>query len=269
MRIDTQISLWRHVPESARQNPRFPGDERTFLPEHIAPILTRNRFDGALLVSTGSESLEIDQLVTWCNESTILKGIVHAWQDGVVPRESDRLNAVLRGYWVRADSAALNEAAAHCEAKGLALDIAPGKNLLHPGSLSATARAFPKTPFVIAHAGSPPLAQETLAEWMQSMRHLAENPNVHLKLSGLWSTAFDKWNIATLQSLVVFLIEQFGERRLLFGSDWPFCLPAHSWKECLARFTQSIGARTMDFREFLLGENAARIYGLASTLDEV
>lgn len=266
MRIDSHISLWKQVPESARRHLRFPGDERAFLPEHIAPILTRNRFDGGLLISTGTETAEIDQLVAWCEESTILKGIVHAWGEGASKQETDALQAVLRGYWVEAGSSALHEAAAHCETKGLALDVIPGKSEFEPGSLAATARSFPRTPFLVAHAGCPPLEHEALAEWMASMRSLAEEPNVHVKLSGLWSTAFDKWNIATLQSLVVFLIEQFGERRLLFGSDWPFCLPAHSWKECLARFTQSIGARTMDFREFLLGENAARIYGLPTSV---
>ncbi len=262
MRIDSQISLWKQAPGSARRHPRFPGEDRAFLPEHIEPILARNRFDGGLLVSTGGEVEEIAQLVAWCETSALLKGIVLAWNDRAAVAESPALTAALRGYWTLADSTDISEAAAHCGAEGLALDIIPGVNGLGSASLAAVASANPGTPIVLAHAGSPPLEQHALAEWMEGMRTLAKEPNIHVKLSGFWSTALDAWNVATLQSLVVFLINEFGANRLLFGSDWPFCLPAHSWKECLARFTQSIGARKMDFRELLLGENAARVYRL-------
>lgn len=265
MRIDTQISLWKETPGSARRHPRFPGDERAFLPEHIEPILARNRFDGGLLVSTGEEAGEIAQLAAWCRESAMLKGLVLAWSARGTSAASpapEELKDVLRGYWVRAGDAAIDEVAAYCGANGLALDITPHESGFDPHSLAQTARANPNTPLVLARIGSPPLEREALAQWMEAIRGLAREPNVHVKLSGLWSTSLGEWNIATLQSLFVFLIERFGERRLLFGSDWPFCLPAHSWKECLARFTQSIGARTMGFRESLLGENAARVYGL-------
>ena len=261
MRIDSQISLWKQAPGSARRHPRFPGEDRAFLPEHIEPILARNRFDGGLLVGTGGEAEEVAQLVAWCTESALLKGVVLAWGEGSAPVETAALNGVLRGYWVSAN-AAVGDAAAHCGARGLALDIVPGGNGYDAGTIASAARANPGTPIVLAHAGGPPLESRALAQWMEAMRALAGVPNVHVKLSGFWSTALDAWNLATLQSLIVFLIDAFGAGRLLFGSDWPFCLPAHSWKECLARFTQSIGARKMDFRELLLGENAARVYRL-------
>lgn len=231
------------------------------MPEHIEPILARNRFDGALLVSTGSEAEEIAQLLAWCEQSAMLKGVVLAWGEGPAAVEPAALNGVLRGYWVDSN-AAVDDAAATCSARGVALDIVHGGTGFEAGTIAAAASANPGTPIVLAHAGGPPLEQHALAEWMEAMRALAKEPNVHVKLSGFWSTALDTWNLATVQSLIVFLIDTFGAGRLLFGSDWPFCLPAHSWKECLARFTQSIGARKMDFRELLLGENAVRVYRL-------
>ncbi len=269
MRIDTQISLWKETPGSARKHPRFPGEDRAFLPEHIEPILARNRFDGGLLVSTGGEAVEIAQLAAWCKESRFLHGLVIAWEaQAESALEPEEWGGLLRGYWVRAGSTAIAEAAAHCERYGLALDIAPVADGFHLRSLAEIAHTNSNTPLVLAHAGAPSLGHGELAQWMEEMRTLAREPNVHVKLSGFWSTTLDEWNLATLQSLVGFLLEEFGERRLLFGSDWPFCLPAHSWKECLARFTQAIGARTMGFRELLLGENAARVYGLPASLGE-
>ena len=49
----------------------------------------------------------------------------------------------------------------------------------------------------------------------------------------------------------------------MFGSGWPAGLPEHTWKESLAAFTQSIGARPIELREQLLGATAARFYGIA------
>jgi L-fuconolactonase len=119
-------------------------------------------------------------------------------------------------------------------------------------------------PFVLAHAAAPPLAHDALHVWREQMLRLAAHPNVHCKLSALWSSSLEEWNLATLQSLFAFVLETFGERRILFGSDWPSCLPAHSWKETLARFTQGLGARTMEFREEVLGNTAARVYRVGS-----
>ena len=48
----------------------------------------------------------------------------------------------------------------------------------------------------------------------------------------------------------------------MFGSDWPVCTVAGTWKEVLAGFTQAIGAQPIEVREKLLGDTAARFYGI-------
>jgi L-fuconolactonase len=56
----------------------------------------------------------------------------------------------------------------------------------------------------------------------------------------------------------------FGPGRLMFASNWPFCLEAtDAWKKVLATFTQALGAQTMEVRAKILGETAARVYRLA------
>jgi L-fuconolactonase len=52
----------------------------------------------------------------------------------------------------------------------------------------------------------------------------------------------------------------------MFGSDWPVCTIAGTWKEVLAALTQAIGPQTIDIREKLLGSTAARFYGLNQVL---
>jgi predicted TIM-barrel fold metal-dependent hydrolase len=48
----------------------------------------------------------------------------------------------------------------------------------------------------------------------------------------------------------------------MFGSEWPVRLPDVTWKESLAVFTQSIGARSMEEREQLLGGTARLFYAI-------
>jgi L-fuconolactonase len=65
-----------------------------------------------------------------------------------------------------------------------------------------------------------------------------------------------------LAEIFEWLIGLFGAERLMFGSDWPYSMPQKIWKESLALFTQALGARTTEFREQVLGDTAARVYGL-------
>lgn len=266
MRIDTHISLWQQPTAETQAHPRFPGEERDFVPAHIEPILARNRFDGAIVFTAGSSAWEAETLGGWCSASPMVLGMSACWPDDAradaPPPHLERLlaNGVLCGLWCRAGATHLSEAARYCANRGLALDLLPDGEPFLGERLLPVAGAFPELPFVLAHAAAPPLGHDALALWREQMLQLAAHPNIHCKLSGLWSSSLEDWNLATLQSLFVFLLETFGEQRILFGSDWPFCLPAHSWKETLARFTQAMGARPMDFREEVLGNTAARVY---------
>lgn len=56
-------------------------------------------------------------------------------------------------------------------------------------------------------------------------------------------------------------LRTLGPERLLFATGWP--QPGQSWKECLAAFTQHLGAAPMALREQLLGETACRLYRIA------
>ena len=89
-------------------------------------------------------------------------------------------------------------------------------------------------------------------------------PQVYCKLSGMITEADPKLRMADqLRPYVSHVMRIFGPDRLMFGSDWPVCMLAGTWKEALAAFTQSIGAQPIEVREKLLGETAQRFYGIA------
>lgn len=189
-RIDAHLHLWRAAPEAARAHPQFPGDDRSFLPEHLGPILERSRFDAALVVSCGNTEAERIELATWVGEHAFLWGLVAGWSDDLP--ESRALAALhrqgkLRGIWVRwpgalpgslADSHA---ALAYCEAQGLALELIPSDA---PADWVAAAKVAQDTsaPVVLSGFAGVPGDHQALSAWMEAVGGLAANPRVFVKL---------------------------------------------------------------------------------------
>ena len=70
------------------------------------------------------------------------------------------------------------------------------------------------------------------------------------------------WEAEHLRPYVAHVLNLFGPERLMFGSDWPVCTLAGTWKEVLAAFTQCIGPQPIEVRERLLGGTAQEFYRL-------
>jgi L-fuconolactonase len=59
------------------------------------------------------------------------------------------------------------------------------------------------------------------------------------------------------------VLEAFGPKRLMFGTDWPVCLAASGysrWVEAVRRFAAGLSA---DEQEWLFGRTAVMAYSLA------
>jgi L-fuconolactonase len=60
---------------------------------------------------------------------------------------------------------------------------------------------------------------------------MAKRPNVWCKVSGVVTEADHKhWTEAQLRFYIDTAMEAFGAKRIMFGSDWPVCLSAISYK---------------------------------------
>lgn len=279
LRIDAHVCLWREAPPEARAHPQFPGDDRAYLPRHIAPILQRNRFDGAILVTAGSTEAEWRQIAEWAEKPVALAGVVVAWKPNLPLSPSvDRLaNAnLLKGIWINdetlCDAAARTSVYRYCAENGLTLEIYTAGSSGALNALRAMADQDVDAPLVLQHLAGVPADGDGWVAWTETMKQIAQRPQVYVKLSGLQSGPTRQWPLAQLQSLFQFFIQHFTEKRLLFGSDWPYSLPDQAWKACLARFTQGLGARSQRFREHLLGKTAMRIYQISAappTMDQV
>jgi L-fuconolactonase len=117
---------------------------------------------------------------------------------------------------------------------------------------------------VIDHIAKPLIASHLMEPWARDIEVVAKIPGMHSKLSGMITEADRKnWSADDLRPYVQHVLKLFGPDRLMFGSDWPVCLLAGSWKQVLAAFTQACGAVPNAEREKILGETAQKFYRLA------
>jgi predicted TIM-barrel fold metal-dependent hydrolase len=125
------------------------------------------------------------------------------------------------------------------------------------------ARECPGVQFILDHCGNPLVKERAFEPWGSDIRELAGCRNVVCKISGIVTNAdAENWTPEDLRPYVEHVIESFGWGRVMFGSDWPVCLLASSyrrWVEALMFLTEGAGEGE---RRKLFSENAERVYKL-------
>ena len=103
--------------------------------------------------------------------------------------------------------------------RGLSFDLQ-----LIPELMPATARLLeqaPETKVALCHAGSPhDRTPAGISTWASALRTLSGLPHVTCKLSGLGMFQHD-WTVEDFRPLVETCLEQFGDTRCMFGSNFP------------------------------------------------
>jgi predicted TIM-barrel fold metal-dependent hydrolase len=128
----------------------------------------------------------------------------------------------------------------------------------------------PNVEFILDHCGNPNLrsdaGEEEFEQWSEGLREIAAFPNVVCKISGIAVntdlTGPTGLNTETFRPAVERVIACFGWDRVMFGSDWPVCTLATSFKEwvdALSLLTHDDGAEN---QRKLFYENARRVYRL-------
>ena len=197
------------------------------IPEHLGPILKRNKFDGSIAVARDEQ--ETRRLVELTASHEFIRGVVGAGEFA-----HPKLVGHLR-YEVEDARAARRLA-----------DDNPGRRI------------------AILKLGAPPIGGAGSDEWAREMEQAAQSPEIFCKANGLLALVPKPWKSEPLRPYMQHVLRVFGARRVMFGSSWPECLPDAIWKETLAIFTQAIGAQSLETREELLGGTAQRFYGMGA-----
>jgi L-fuconolactonase len=276
MRIDAHQHFWRYeAGEYAWIDRRMEVLRRDFLPESLAPVLSRHHMDASLAVQARPDERENDFLLQLAAGNDSIAGVI-GWVDFCSPAVGDALERwsaypKMKGYramvqdepnpsefMTRAD---FNAGVSALQHKGGLYEL-----LVRSADLEA-ATAFcarhDQGPIVLCHMGKPDLRLESAEEWAGRLAPLAELAHVSCKLSGLITEApWHAWRAEDLLPYMRAAIGLFGPDRLLFGSDWPVCL-CSGRVDAVYRLAESALAILDEYeQDQVWGENARRIYAL-------
>jgi L-fuconolactonase len=274
--IDAHFHLWDPRQREHAWLGEYPAIERPFQTSDYISVATPEGMTGSVLVqvlNTSEDTLDflavagaqavVTGVVGWVDLTSDdvdgaidelrsspggdkLVGIRHLVQDEPDPCFMERPD-VLRGLRTVARA-------------GLTYDV-----LVRPPQLPAAVRAVravDELTVVLDHGGKPPIATGALEPWATLIGELAALDNCFCKFSGLVTEAAANWDAQQISPYARSLMEAFGPRRLLFGSDWPVCTLAASYHDVVALARSFASSLSIAEQAELFGLTAQRAYRL-------
>lgn len=284
LRIDAHQHFWKYDP--VRDS--WIGEDmallrRDFFPADLHPSLEEQALDGCVVVQVDQSPTENAFLLEQASAHSFIKGVV-----GWVNLQADDIEEQLahyRGFPLlkgfrhivqgEAERAfmlrpAFQRGIGLLNRYGFTYDI-----LIYPDQFpfaTELARIFPDQPMVLDHVGKPDIkgfaARKTsgpggLPAWKKEIRSLASCDNVWCKVSGMVTEAdWKTWQPEDFKPFLDEVVEAFGPKRLLFGSDWPVCLLAASYEDTARIVQDYFAAFSLDEKASIFGGNASAFYHL-------
>ncbi|WP_406194039.1 amidohydrolase family protein [Streptomyces sp. NBC_01017] len=276
----TIVDAHHHVWDlSVRDQDWITGPElqplrRNFTVDDLASEARAAGVDRTVLVQTVTVAEETPEFLALAAEHELIAGVV-GWTDLTRPDAAEELARLrelpggryLKGirhqvqgepdaeWLLRAD---VRRGLAAVAEAGLVYDL-----VVLPHQLPACTKAaasLPELTFVLDHMGKPPIASGAREPWTSDVRALAALPNTVCKLSGMVTEAdLVSWTVDDLRPYADVVLEAFGPRRLMFGSDWPVCTLAAPYGQVLATAQELTGS---DDRTHIFETTATRVYDL-------
>ena len=95
-------------------------------------------------------------------------------------------------------------------------------------------KACPNTKFVLDHISKPYIAKSEMQPWADQLAQLASFENVDVKVSGMFTEAdWKNWKQTDFWPYLEHITNSFTPARMMFGSDWPVCLLAATYRQSI------------------------------------
>lgn len=275
MKIDAHHHFWTYYPaEYDWIDESMTAIRRDFLPRDFQRELDNVRFDGAISVQARQSLEETSWLLDLADNHDFLKGVI-GWVplvDEDVRKHLDRVarHPKLKGvrhivqaepddqFILRDD---FNAGVSALEDYGLTYDILIYERHL-PQTIEFVDRHTDQV-FILDHLAKPKAKENEVEPWRTNIRRLAQRQHVYCKISGLVTEAdWRAWDDEQLSIYLETVLNAFGPRRIMFGSDWPVCLVASSyekWYEVVSRFCENL---SHDDKARIFGGTAIEAYKL-------
>ncbi|RDA66054.1 amidohydrolase [Hafnia paralvei] len=244
--IDTHNHLWVCEGEHFEWiTADLEAIRRDFTIEDLIDVLEGHQVEGAILVQAVPQLEESEWLLRIAADTPQIKGVV-GWADMTkgqrVGSDLDRLisqSNKLKGIRYMSQGLPAEHLidpdfidGVRCVGeRGLVYEL-----LITPSQLACVAQLIsqcPDTTFVIEHCAKPIIRECLIEEWQEGIRFIGQRySNVYCKLSGIATEAnYGCWKdqdqaYKDLEPYIDAVFNAFGDRRVMFGSDWPVSLLA-------------------------------------------
>jgi L-fuconolactonase len=276
LKIDAHQHFWKFDPvRDSWISDEMLAIRRDFLPADLQPIFQETGIDGCVSVQVEQSEEENEFLLDQAARHDFIKGVV-GWVDLQHPDVEDRLarcrsfpkmkgfRHILQGERDRALmlKPAFKRGIGLLRKFGYTYDI-----LIYPDQLGYASEfiaAFPDQPFIIDHIAKPHIKDRYITEeWKDAIRAVAAHGNAYCKISGMVTEAdWKHWKPEHLKPYIDTVVEAFGMQRVLYGSDWPVCLVAASYRQVLGLVEDYFSSFSEDERAAFFGGNAINFYHL-------
>jgi L-fuconolactonase len=274
VRIDSHQHFWKvSRGDYPWMMPDVPVLYRDYGPEDLKPCLARQQIDRTILVQAAPTVAETDFLLELAQRESFVAGVV-GWLD----MESEDFAGQFAAYRRQPKFIGIRPMLQDLPEDDYILKpqvmeslelIAradfPFDFLTYSRQLPYVLRALERTPGlrgVIDHISKPEIKAQKLQPWKSLIREVAQHSNLYCKLSGMITEAdHQHWAPDHLRPYVDHVIECFGPKRVMFGSDWPVCLRAGSYDQVVDALDSVLNPSwDQTLRAAVFGSNAARFY---------
>ncbi len=273
--IDSHQHFWKYEPaEYGWIGPHMTALRRDFLPEDLEVEERKAGIDRSVAVQARSTVEETAWLLGLADANENVAGVV-GWVPLSAPdveshTEKFGSHPKLRGvrhvvqdepddeYLLRPD---FNAGVAALRRFRLVYDILIFERHL-PAAIEFVVR-HPSQVFVLDHIAKPRIREGLLSPWRERIRELSRRPNVYCKLSGIVTEAdWHGWSADDLRPYFDTVLDAFGPKRVMFGSDWPVLLLAGTYQGWCSVVKNAIAALSESEQARIWGDAAAEAYGL-------
>jgi len=123
----------------------------------------------------------------------------------------------------------------------------------------------PNQIFVVDHIAKPKIKKGILSPWDKEIVELARRENIYCKISGMVTEAdWNNWTEDDLRPYFDTVLDAFGPKRLMFGSDWPVIEVACEYSRWAGIVKAWISQLSSADRSAIMAETAKTAYSLSS-----
>lgn len=110
---------------------------------------------------------------------------------------------------------------------------------------------------VVDHMAFPDLEQ---TEQFSLLLDLADNPNVYVKVSGMWSPTREEYPYRDCHDTWKRAYDAFGPQRLMWGTDWPVSESKLTYGQALELIRDKLEFLTEEDKKWILGGTALKLW---------